>query len=323
MYFIKIKKRIQKIAVINNIYTRFKWRERKISLGNENENQVFYIVRRANAKVGLFSIVLTSLGYIKYALEQEYVPVVDMQNYNYALRGDIGTQNMWEYYFEQPCGFGLQEIGKSKNIIKGNGIILDSIEYPDAQIAYDDTKIVYWRRFAKQYLRVRNDILKEAEALKKQLFLDNRILGVLARGTDYVNAKPVNHPVQPTPEQLMQKIDEVMLQRKCSKIFLATEDQSVYEKFRNKYGDALITMDVQRYETKGKQNINEIRKMQEKDDYSITKDYLIAMLLLAQCNCLVAGNTSGTIGTLLLSDGYEYKYIFNLGFYGKKESTNE
>ena len=43
--------------------------------------------------------------------------------------------------------------------------------------------------------------------------------------------------------------------------------------------------------------------------------YLINILLLAKCNCLVAGSVGGTYGALLLSNGYEYEYVFDLGVY--------
>lgn len=311
-----IKQRIQNIDFINHAYTNYKWRERKISYGNENKEKRFYIVRRANAKVGLFSLVLTNLGYIKYALDQGYIPVVDMSNYDNFYKGaDTVTSNMWQYYFEQPCGYRLQDIGKSKNVVLGNGIISYEIRFPNDNIAYNEEELVYWKAIAKEYLIVKEDIAKEVDCLKKVLFRNERVLGVLARGTDYINAKPKNHPVQPMPEQLMEKIDEVFESRKCEKIYLATEDKGFFAKFKDKYGDKIIAMDVERHETSGNQNINEVRRMQKKNDYTMAREYLINILLLSKCNCLVGGNTSGSIGALLLNEEYEYKYIFNLGVY--------
>ena len=114
----KIKQTIQNIDFINRKYTNYKWRERRISYGKENKDKKFYVVRRANAKVGLFSLVLTNLGYIKYALEQGLIPVVDMSNYdNFYSGADENISNMWQYYFEQPCGYSLRDINKSKNVV--------------------------------------------------------------------------------------------------------------------------------------------------------------------------------------------------------------
>lgn len=314
----KIRQRIQNIDFINHIYTNYKWRERKTSYGQENKDKRFYVVRRANAKVGLFSLVLTNLGYMKYALEQGFIPVVDMSNYDKFYCGaDENIINMWQYYFEQPCGYNLQDINKSKNVILGNGIISFDIPFPDDSIAYDEDKLSYWKAVAKDCLIVKDEIAMEVDILKKEMFGEERVLGVLARGTDYINAKPLNHPVQPMPEQLMEKIDKVLIERNCNKIYLATEDKHFFKMFKERYGDKIIAMDVERHETIGNQNINEVRRMQKKSDYEMARDYLINILLLSKCNCLVAGNTSGSIGALLLNDEYEYKYIFDLGVYGK------
>ena len=312
-----IKQQIQKIDFINHAYTNFKWRQRKVSYGKENKEKQFYVVRRANAKVGLFSLVLTNLGHIKYAVEKGYVPVVDMQNYNPFYQGAVtDNKNIWEYYFEQPCGYSLNDIKNSKKIILGNGIVTGDLEYPDDNIAYNQQKIDFWKSIAHKYLIVDKEIAEEAQEIADEIFGTSKILGVLARGTDYINMKPYNHPVQPSPKQLMEKIDEVMLKQGCDKIYLATEDKGIFSKFKEKYGNKVIALDVERHETIGNQNINDIRRMQKKDDYTMAKEYLITILLLAKCNCLVAGNTSGSIGALLLNEKYEYQYVFNLGRYG-------
>lgn len=313
-----LKQRIQKIDFINHTYTNFKWRERKVSYGNENKEKCFYVVRRANAKVGLFSLVLTNLGYIKYALEQGYVPIIDMQNYSAFYQGlDTENKNMWEYFFRQPCGYTLTDIKNSKKVILGNGMINGDVKYPDDNIAYDEQELKVWKNIADKYLMVNDDILKETEGIANKLFGTSKILGVLARGTDYVNMRPYNHPIQPSPEQLMEKIDEVMVKLCCDKIYLATEDKGIFKKFKEKYGDKIVALDVERHETEGKQNINDVRRVQGNDGYTMAKDYLITILLLSKCKCLVAGNTSGSIGALLLNKAYEYQYIFDLGRYGR------
>lgn len=313
----KFKQIIQNIDFINHAYTNYKWREKKLSRGTQNREKTFYVVRRANANVGLFSLVLTSLGQMKYALDKGYIPVVDMSNYAAAYEGaDRDGSNIWEYFFEQPCGFDLNRICNSRHVILGNGIISPGLNYPGGSTAYNEEELEYWQGVAKDCLIVNADIAAQARQMADSLFSGKKILGVLARGTDYINAKPYNHPIQPTPEQLMEKIDTVMELSRCDKIYLATEDKGFYERFKEKYGDRLIAVEARRYETLGKENINVVRKAEEKDGYTMGKDYLITILLLSRCHCLVAGNTSGTIGALLLNKSYEYKYIFDLGVYG-------
>lgn len=310
-----MKKYIKKIKFINDAYTRFKWREKKVSYGEENPEKIFYVIRRADSKVGLFSLVMTSLGYIKYALEQGYIPVVDMCNEDNVYMQQDRKGNVWEYYFEQPCGYSLEDIKKSKNIIIGNGLINGSVPYPDERIAYDEKELEIWKNIADKYLKIKNEILEETEMLAKQILGHDKILGVLLRGTDYVNSKPKNHPVQPNIEQAAEKIDEILAQKDYQKIYVATEDKNIYQKLCEKYGSRIVSMDVERYTTNGDENINDISVKRVANKYELGKEYLINILLLAKCDYLIAGNAGGSQGALLFRKKENEKYFFDLGKY--------
>ena len=311
-----IKRIFQKCTKLNNWYIKQKWKERKISLGKENADKTFYVIRRATGKVGLFSYVSTNLGHIKYALDRGYIPIVDMQNYQntYLEEGQVGKENAWEYYFKQPCGYSLKDIKKSKNIILSSGLINCGVAYPDAKIANDDEQLKMWKSIADKCLKVNADVAKEAERKCDEIFGRARVLGVLARGTDYVKARPKKHPVQPNATQLIEKCKEVMKNYGCEKIYLTTEDEQIYLEFKEVFGERLLSMNVKRYQTSDQENINDVIS-RDKSKYTSGKEYLISILLLAKCNCLVAGNAGGTQGALLLSEGYEYKHVFDLGVY--------
>ncbi len=113
-----IKQQIQKIKFINEPYTKWKWRQRKVSYGKENQDKTFFVIRRASCKVGLFSHVMTNMGLLDDAVRKGYIPVIDMQNTDntYLEPGQVGNVNAWEFYFRQPAGYGLEDIAHSKNI---------------------------------------------------------------------------------------------------------------------------------------------------------------------------------------------------------------
>lgn len=310
-----MRKFLKKIKWLNDLYTRYKWRERKVSYGSENPDKVFYVIRRAGSKVGLFSLVMTTLGYIRYALEHGYIPVVDMCNDDNTYMQEDRKGNVWEYYFEQPCGYTLDDIRNSKHIIIGNGLINGSVSFPQEEIAYDEASLAEWKAIADKYLIVKDEILQEADALKGKLFGKERFLGVLLRGTDYVNSRPKDHPVQPTVEQALEKMDSLLAEYRFEKIYLATEDAGIYDRLLEKYGEKLIAMNVDRYITSGAENINDISVKQRADKYQIGKEYLINILLLSKCDYLFAGNAGGSQGALLFRNITSPKYIFNLGKY--------
>ena len=312
-----IKQQIQKIKFINEPYTKWKWRQRKVSYGKENQDKTFFVIRRATCKVGLFSHVMTNMGLLDDAVRKGYIPVIDMQNTDntYLEPGQVGNVNAWEFYFRQPAGYGLEDIAHSKNIILSDGIITEKNDYPDIHIVNNEDRLLRWRNVFQKYLKIEDNLLKEFQLEKEKKFGNNRVLGVLARGTDYVNLRPRNHPVQPTAVQIMEKAKEVMDRFSCTYIFLATEDQAIYEAMKKQFGDRLLSVETTRYITTGDENINDMHGRRSADRYLKGKEYLMSVWLLSECNCLVAGNVGGTHGALLMSSGYEYSYIFDLGLY--------
>ena len=308
---------LQQVRWVNAFYTKWKWRERKVSYGKENADKNFFVIRRANCKAGLFSLVMTNMAMVKYALDKGYVPIVDMQTEKntYLDEEQVGKINAWEFYFEQPCGYSLNDIVKSKKIILGCGLIGKSLDFPGDNITRNVDEYQKWRKFFDQYFKVKKDIREEAESLKKNLFQGERVLGVLCRGTDYVNTRPKDHPVQPSIDQMIDKVRSVMKEQECTRIYLTTEDADIYEQFQKEFGKQVRTLKLSRYSNTGRENINDVAVREGGSRYQMGREYLISILLLAWCNCLVAGSAGGTYGALIMESEYEYQYIFDLGTY--------
>lgn len=288
-----------------------------MSWGDAYPDKTFFVIRRADCKVGLFSYVMTNMGMADQALKRGYIPVVDMQNNlnNYLEEDKKGKENAWEYYFRQPCGYSLADIKNARNVILSNGLITRDIDYPDFSIVEDERRFDRWHIFFQRYFRVTDDIAAEYEELRKKFLGDEKALGVLARGTDYVASKPKNHPVQPTVEQIITKSREILERYSCKKLFLATEDAMIYEEMKAAFGEELITLEMGRYVASDGQNINDLVRSNGKDKAMNGREYLLSVMLLAGCDYLVAGNTGGTHGALLMNTKYEYKYVFQLGKY--------
>ena len=308
---------LQHVCWLNALYTKWKWRERRISYGEENPDKTFFVIRRANCKAGLFSLVMTNMAMVKYALDKGYIPVIDMQTEKntYLDEEQVGKRNAWEFYFEQPCGYTLKDIARSKKIILGCGLIRENMDFPGDGITHNPDEYQKWRKVFEQYFIVKKDIREDAEILKEKLFQRERILGVLCRGTDYVNTRPKDHPVQPSIDQMIDKVRSVMKEQECTCIYLTTEDADTYRRFQEEFGESVKTLELSRYSNTGKENINDIAVRKGGNRYKMGRQYLISILLLAWCNCLVAGSAGGTYGALLMESRYEYQYIFDLGTY--------
>ena len=46
-----------------------------------------------------------------------------------------------------------------------------------------------------------------------------------------------------------------------------------------------------------------------------SKIYLINMIILSKCIDILSANTSGSIGVFILSEGFRYSKVYNLGKY--------
>lgn len=294
------------------------WEEHEKCQGRENADKIFYVIRRRDLYCGLFSLFITNLQRIDDAVKKGYIPVVDMQNdFNIYLSEDkVGRENAWEYYFKQPMGYSLNDIRKSRHVIIGSGAVPPMFPYLNMKFLTGETgEIDYWRACVNKYITLSDDAQKTVDREYDRLFTkDDKVLGVKCRGTDYTKGKPKNHPIQPTPEQAVAKAEEIYKAQGCTKVFLATEDAAFYEIFRQRFGDRLVTnkTDYMVYQggSTGKEEYE-----QANGGYRAGMEYLVTTMLLARCDCLCAGCVSATVGALLLTKGYEYTYLFDLGIY--------
>lgn len=314
-----IKSLLKRNKCINNLYVKYKWRRRKVSYGSENKDKVFYVIRRAPNRVGLFSYVTIVMGHIKYAVEQGYIPVVDMQTIEntYLEKEQIGKCNAWEFYFEQPCGYSLEDIKRSKRIILSNGLL--PREFPEMKMVQDSENYDMWKGYCNSYLHILPDVQKSISEKYENMFGEARVLGVLCRGTDYTNRKPPEHPVQPDISTIIEKANEEMQKHNCEFVYLATEDEAVYRQFKQVFGEKMKSTNQKRYEETGTANINDLMEQSESDRYLRGLEYLVTIGVLARCNCLVAGCAGGTYGAMMLTKGYEEQYVFWLGCYPSKK----
>jgi hypothetical protein len=297
--------------------------ERFETRGSDFPNLVFYISGFDEDWCGLFAIVTHQLTHIVYAVEKGYIPIIDLKNYpsQYLVKSESPDLNIWEVYFEQPELYSLEDVIKAKNVV----LSLSYHEPPDKSYLipyenaiYDDNKINYWSDYFKKYIRIKREYINIFDMFfAKYRNNGERILGVLARGTDYVTLQPKGHPVQPTTELILNDAKKLMDEWNCQFLFLATEDQEIYDSFESVFGNKLIKDDSRRWTIKdldnGKSNSQLFASQKEKLEEG--QKYLRQIYLLSRCNVFLGGSTKGSLGVLLMTEGFEYKKIYNLGYY--------
>lgn len=305
------------------MYNKHKLRERKISMGDENPDKTFYVIGQNDLNCGLWWIVNKVVMHLAYSEENQYIPVIDFLHFytQYHNDNEKGVVNVWEKYFEQPQYYSLDDIMRSKNIVLSDQYPSPSDKYlmGNTDFYTDSRRRMYFKEVFNRNIRFNKQTLEVLESRRKSIIPNNcRVLGILCRGTDYLIKRPKNHPVQPQPEDVIEKAKETLVQYKCDFVFLATEDEDIMQLFKDEFGVKLLYVDQKRINRTRLQEcslvMDEMSRVNQ-DRYIMGLDYLTATYILSQCDCFIGGRTGGTKGVLLMNKGFEYEYIYNLGFY--------
>lgn len=304
-------------------YWDFKNRERKTSYGPENASKTYYVIGQTDLSCGLWWITNKVLMHLAYADEKGYIPIVDLLNYHtqYHNSDEIGKVNVWEKFYEQPADVNLDYISNSQNIIISDKRAAPAKKYlmGNTDFYTDPNRLNYFRILYHKYIKFSKPTLEYLEGVRLSIIPANaRVLGVLCRGTDYLQKKPRNHPVQPDPSVVIEMVKHVLCDKCCEYVFLATEDNDILDLFRNEFGEKLLYINQKRISAEDMKDeifVINISASRTNDRYTMGLEYLSATYILSKCNCFIGGRTGGTKGVLLMSDEFEYKYIFDLGLY--------
>lgn len=302
------------LIILNNIV--FHWPQRKhiIHPGRQNPDKTYYIIRPSGSVEGLLSMYHGATMEAWKALKKGNTPYIDYENIptQYQECEPIhGTKNVWEYYFMQPTDVMYEEIISSRNVILSGWSF-----YKEPTIKVQDR--IMWdpqfRMFCQKRCAIQPYILNLASQKKEKLHIDKNVLAVFLRGTDYVRLQPKGHPVQPSPEIVIQKADEFLKKYKLKRIFLVTEDQAIYDKFVAHFGDKIFTSDddfVKEYDGK-----DYVANSITTSPYMRGLNYLIRIILMSECDYLVSSIASGSIFALnMKKEAFKDSYVFDLGDY--------
>ena len=165
--------------------------------------------------------------------------------------------------------------------------------------------------YASQYpTNFDESILDEGFAAEMREYADailggRRVLGVLARGTDYVTLDLGADRRHATPDQMISAIQDWMDEGKYDKIFLATEDKDNYDKIRAAFPGKVMAISQERHTVSEmkKKNSSLIYEFEQKlntgKEYmdaleDTTVNYFYALYILSKCEAfLCSGQCNG------------------------------
>lgn len=279
--------------------------------------EIYCVSRLFTDEGGLFCIFLKAIAGISYSLQNGFIPVIDMQTKEniFLDKKERKKTNAWELFFEQPAGVSFADIKE-----KPNKIILENPLGPSDlfELVCTPQMTEYWRVLCKKHIHY-NEQVKAVIGKYAELFAkEDRVLGVLARGTDYLNPG-VGHAVQPSIQDIMTEIEKNMEQNHCHKVFVATEDENILKALQDKYKENLLYVEQKRYKGVQKDKLGHLSDYVN-DAIEMNRSYLAAMHYLSLCSCFFGGVTTGTVGVYLLSEGFD---SFRFWYHGSHGTSDE
>lgn len=309
-----------------------KGREKQVSFGDKNPDKTFFVIRPyyylepnevATTVANLLYHYYRNLQHLSYAVKNGWIPVIDWENYGPFPHGEDhpihGTMNCWEYFWNQPSEYTLEEVYQSKNVILSSRNSVDYGLIPSTRIAPPLSD--YAKRIARlcpvyDGLITRNQETERYIQEKQDgLFpKDARILGISVRGASYGAKQVPGHPVQPAVHKLLQAAEEVVEEWGADYIFFACEMSTIVDEMRNQFGDRLLVLPRHRYDVLPTKEDDPLYVPGER--YQTNLDYLTEMVLLSRCDSLLAGMSGGVRAAIVWNaNAYSHIKIFENGMW--------
>jgi hypothetical protein len=247
-----------------------------------------------------------------------YIPIVDVMTFPNVFNGfNISKKNYWEDFFNQPFGYTLEEIKKRAKMIEYVECTGSEKRPSTINIYFNEILLYFWHYIQKRYMPIKKEILKESYIIMKKLFKGSKnILGVKMRGTDYLSTKPKGHPIPPNIEMVIVDVKNLYIKNKYDWIFMSTEDEILKGKFINEFDNKIKLFEPKEkinYDYKSSNNIMLNKDINGNLEYA--RNYLINMIILSKCIDIVSAKGSGAAGIFILTNGFRYSLVYNIGEY--------
>ena len=194
----------------------------------------------------------------------------------------------------------------------------ECIPRPDDMLMIDNypTK-QFWHNFANRFMPIKKEIIDLSKKIMYKLFKNSKnILGVLARGTDYIYKKPKNHPIPPNLMEIIHDVKEMDNIYNYEYIFFSTEDEMIRDNFTKNFLNKVKQIKPRKkinYDYIKRDYLNKNELIQGNVEFN--KIYLLNIIILSKCLDIIAARCSGTAGIFIITNGFRNMKIYNKGVY--------
>ena len=303
----------------------------------------YYVFRYIYGGVGIFDCIKNFLVSAQWAEENNYIPLVSFEMEETYKNHQIDKENFFEKLFVQYKEKSIKAALKNNTVIVSHGNAVDekkphmgirSIEFPVK------CEKAYWEKVGglyDKYIHLKPEIesiyLKEFERLFPK---GKKVLGVCIRegfgiadeietGQFYLRM----NPREPNNEEIIETVKECLLEWKCDYIYLSAQFQDSINLFSESFPGKIIYYDreyprraeyIKAYKKMGNDIKAEILdSIYISTPEKIMQDYVGQINLLSKCNSLIATESGGAQGALVINHGrYENVRMLKTGGWEKR-----
>ncbi len=283
------------------------WCGKRQSLGTLNVDKTILLLDCPVKGSGLVDLMKFTAIYCEIAKKRGFVPVVAYQDEERDFVTNPGT-DFWTLFFEPVSNIAVEEAKRSANVILASENELRLVDWEMNPYVYElDCRIWgegLWHEkenLLKRYIHPQQSILEEAKKrLPKEFCEGKKILGVIARGTDYrkesVKARGSgNYIYNEEIEDFLPKCQKLFLENDFDYLYLATEDQNYFELFLVQFGNQLLFHEQKRaiVDTKKKEALLVSDLIRTNDPTRQNIEYCYILTALGLCDELVSSMNCG------------------------------
>ncbi len=256
---------------------------------------------------GFFSIIWQIIDEISIRNDRDIEVILNNTVYN-----DSKEDNLWDYYFEPVSNKNKEKLSLSFNFRP----------YTNALFPFRKSNLLLFNKIIQDRIQIKKEILDESDSFFKNNFKNKKVVGVNIRHRAGLNALgDVAHLFKEASEaDYFRKIDDLLLSG-YEHVFLATDGEENFQRYKNKYGEKLLS-----YSKIRSSNNRRIFFYHSEKHGKIPADFtprehgrevLVDCLLLSKCDYLIhcdsnVSTMAAFLNPNLISINIEFKHKFLL-----------
>lgn len=217
------------------------------------------------------------------------------------------TNNAFEYFFNPVSDISANEVLSCKHVIISKGSDANAFGTTTSYIIPNE-EIAFLGGIMKKYITLKKEIYN---IINPQFYQNGKTLGVHVRATDF-NVGYNRHPKVVTPQEYLKNTKEAFDKFGFEKVFLATDDNSVIELFKESFGNNLYYYEETFRSTNGEAiHYGNHRVNREHHKFNLGVEIIKDFFTLGKCDGLIAGNSNVSVCARIVkaSTGTNYNYL--------------